>query len=168
MGIKKPDDLTLVTTDGISCDVVRHVPTKLNNPLKIRYIADITLWGDDDFDIDFTLQSNGQFKIDDEIKDSVHLMDAKALLKYSLKESQLQSDSFFKHLFRDFLSKHFEIHALDLLIRVVYDEENYPESIFITFDVEKSILHHKLKYIDGEFCAYLYELCLVNPQMWAK
>lgn len=161
MGAKKPDDIIL-TTDGVYCDVVKHIPTQLNNPITIRYIADITLWDNDDFDIDFSFRNNRRFQYPKDIVYEVYLFETKALLKKSLIESQITNDGFLKNLFRSFFSEYFEIHELDLLIRVNYDEENRPETLFITFNVEYDTLLEKLEHVDGYFCAYLYDRCLVK------
>jgi len=166
MVAKKPDSFELYTEDGTKCDVVRHKLTKLKKPIKIRYVADITLHEEDDFDIDFTLYPRKLYKEADEgMLESIHLMETKAVLKLALTEEQLKNDGFFKHLFRDFLSAHFEVHPLDLLIRVIYDEANFPESIFCTFRTEQDTIMNKLGEIDTEFCAYLYERCIAKPNL---
>lgn len=170
MGAKIPDSFELVTPAGEQCNVVKHQLTKLKNPIRLQYVADITLWEDGgNFDIDFTLYPRRLYaNADDVLKESVHLMESKAVLKMAVTEEQLKEDKFFKELFRDFLSKHFDVHPLDLLIRVIYDENNYPETVKISFNAERLNVAKHISNIDVEFCSYLYERCIARPNLFAS
>ncbi len=161
MAAKKPDDLELATTCGEMCEIVRRKPTVLRDPIKIRYIMDITLFDSGDFDIDFSFRNEEKIKHDLAITDSVHLMESKARIKGAFSEKLIKDDQFLKNWLRDFFSIHFEVHPLDLLIRLNYEENNYPETVFITFDVERDKLMDDLATIDESMLGYLTVKCLI-------
>lgn len=162
MRVKKPDDIILSTPDGEACGVVRHTPTQLEKPVRIRYIVDISRLENGDFDIDFSYRNELKMHYPHEINESVHLLESKVLLKMSLSDKQLNSDEFFKSLFRGFMSAHFGVSPKDLLIRVIYQEAGLPETVLVTFFVEQDTLTEKLATIDAAMCSHLIRNCLVT------
>lgn len=170
MGIKKPDSFVLLTQDGQDSYAVakRKQPSTIKQPLKIRWVMDITFHdGRDEFDLDFTLQPQHirQQCIAEDLMDEVFLMNTKALLKMALTEAQLMEDAFFKNLFRDFFAQHFEVNPVDIVIRVNYDELMQPESVFCTFDIERGKILQYIEDVDYQFCEFLYARCLATPEM---
>lgn len=75
MRVKKPDDILLSTPDGEACGVVRHTPTQLEKPVRIRYIVDISRLENGDFDIDFSYRNELKMHYPHEINECFCILD---------------------------------------------------------------------------------------------